>query len=283
MAVRPITLGDSQGWFGRRIRNGGDWTLGHIIQPLRGYFRWCVFLSLPLTHTLSLTHYPPLGASVLHNERLYRDAYLYCARMVEELHDSMDVNIVPGLLLMAGHAMMVFEINRARALALSYMIIAESICETLGATHTDVSFSHSSLTHHIIMNTRSLRTGTHSPRTDTHTHTRSLSLTLTLAHSHSNSLTLTRSLAHSLTLTHTHTCSLTLAHSHSHSQLLTYTHPLTLTLKNTHTRSLSLTLTLTRALAALTLTLTHTNTCTHAHHHISSYSHSLEHNSSMHK
>jgi len=156
---------------------------------------------------------------VLHNERLYRDAYLYCARMVEELHDSMDVNIVPGLLLMAGHAMMVFEINRARALALSYMIIAESICETLGATHTDVSFSHSSLTHHIIMNTRSLRTGTHSPRTDTHTHTRSLSLTLTL----------------------------------------------------------------TRALAALTLTLTHTNTCTHAHHHISSYSHSLEHNSSMHK
>jgi len=96
--------------------------------------------------------------------------------MVEELHDSLDVNIVPGLLLMAGHAMMVFEINRARSLALSYMIIAESICETLGATHTDVSFSsHSSLTR-----TLTLTLTVISSLTITFPHTPTLSNTIAL-------------------------------------------------------------------------------------------------------
>ena len=59
------------------------------------------------------------------SEQLY-----YCGMdLVTELHDTVDMNMVSALLYMASCASLLFPRERATKLALSYLSIAEVICE----------------------------------------------------------------------------------------------------------------------------------------------------------
>lgn len=69
-----------------------------------------------------------------------KNIFLYCMRLVELVHDALDMNIVPALLNMAAKALMTFEITKGAAVAMAYLLVAESTCEALGTTDSEVSY-----------------------------------------------------------------------------------------------------------------------------------------------
>jgi len=67
------------------------------------------------------------------------DIYRYCQLLVEYVHDSLDLNIVQPLIVMACAALHYYNFFEAVKIASGYLMIATTTCELLDATECEVS------------------------------------------------------------------------------------------------------------------------------------------------
>lgn len=66
--------------------------------------------------------------------------YYFCMELLGVIHDACDMGMVSALItVMAANAIMILPPDKGIPLALNYVSIAESICETLGTTDSEVT------------------------------------------------------------------------------------------------------------------------------------------------
>ena len=70
-----------------------------------------------------------------------KDIFLYCMKLMEILHDSMDLNIVAALMHLASNALLFLELEQAVSVAISYLLVGESTLEAKNATNSEVNLS----------------------------------------------------------------------------------------------------------------------------------------------
>ena len=69
-----------------------------------------------------------------------KQLFLYNMKLIEEIHDILDMNIVSALIhIMACNALLIFPIEQGLKVALNFVLIAETTCEVTGSTHSEVS------------------------------------------------------------------------------------------------------------------------------------------------
>jgi len=68
-----------------------------------------------------------------------KQLFLYNMKLIEEIHDILDMNIVSALIhIMACNALLIFPIEQGLKVALNFVLIAETTCEVTGSTHSEV-------------------------------------------------------------------------------------------------------------------------------------------------
>ena len=70
---------------------------------------------------------------------VFRETYFQCLQLLEFVHDSVDMNLVMPLILLAANAFFIFPAEKGITAAISFLLIGEAICLAKGETRTEVS------------------------------------------------------------------------------------------------------------------------------------------------